>query len=178
MRRMRMFTAGLWILSLFLLTSCSGFNPVMREHLCNRENYASYTGKIRDIYYLDGRGDRVSLLSSDEIPETDVRIELTFEAYDTVKKFLGGTPNPERPPEDHWFVFEITKENHRILRENGFYDLAASDTPIGIWASSYIYMDSDFFFIAAVTYRNTEYLGFEDGFGNIAAYVDSNRGLF
>ena len=38
---------------LFLLTSCSGYNSVMRDHLSDEANYYSYRGKICDIYSID-----------------------------------------------------------------------------------------------------------------------------
>ena len=36
----------------YKLTSCSNYNSVMRDHLCDRENYDSYRGIVSDIYYL------------------------------------------------------------------------------------------------------------------------------
>ncbi len=51
------------------------------------------------------------------------------------------------------------------------------NTPIEITASNYIYMDADFFFIAAVTYKETSYLLFEDGIYNIREYIDKHKSL-
>ena len=162
---------------LFLLTSCSGYNSIMRDHLSDKTNYNSYRGEICDIYYFDAENKKTSLLLSDEVPECCVVIELTFDDRDTIKKFLGAEPNPEWSLDEYKFVFDITKENNQILAENGFYDTVAMNTPIEITASSYIYMDSNFFFIAAVAYNETEYLNFEDGIQNIQEYINEHKSL-
>ena len=162
---------------LFLLTSCFGYNSIMWDHLSDKINYNSYRGKICDIYYLDAENKRTSLLLSDEFPECDVVIELTFDDLDTIKKFLAAEPNPEWSLDKYKFAFDITKENNQILKENGFYDTIAMNTLIEITASSYIYMDSNFFFVAAVAYNETEYLNFEDGIHNIQEYINERKSL-
>ncbi len=165
------------LILLFLLTSCSGYNSVMRNHLSDEANYSTYRGEISDIYYYDEEHRKVSLLPSDKIPEYDIVMELTFEDYDTVATFLGGNPDPERSLDEFKFLFEITKENNKILIENGFYDHVALNTPIDVTTSSFIYMDSDFFYIAAVTYNDTVYLQFEDGIRNIIEYINDHKSL-
>ena len=162
---------------LFLMTSCSGYNSIMRDHLSDQTNYSSYRGEICDIYYFDSENNKVSLRSSDEIPECDVVIEMTFDDRDTITKFLGADPNPVWTLDKYKFAFDITKENNQILAQNGFYDTVAMNTSIEIIASSYIYMDSNFFFIAAVTYNETEYLNFDDGIQNIQEYINEHKSL-
>lgn len=162
---------------LFLLTSCSGFNSKMRKHLSDAANYKSCRGVICDVYYLDAENKKVSLLGSEEIPECDVVIELTFDDRETVRRFLGAEPNPEQPLEEYRIQFDITKENHQILAENGFYNIASVNTPVEITASDYIYMDSEFFFVAAVTCNEAEYLRFETGIQNIQEYMDELKSL-
>jgi len=162
---------------LFLLASCSGYNSQMRSHLSDATNYDSYRGEICDIYYFDSENKKVSILSSNGFSEHDVVIEVVFEDYDTVKKFLGGDPNPERSLNEHKFAFKITKENNQILTENGFYDAVFMNTPIDITTSSFLYMDAEFFFIAAVTYNETEYLHFEDGIKNIVEFINDHKSL-
>jgi hypothetical protein len=51
------------------------------------------------------------------------------------------------------------------------------NAPIDITASGLIYMDSNFFFIAAITYNETEYLPFEDGIKNIEEYISAHKSL-
>ena len=165
------------LILLFLLTSCSGYNSIMRDHLSDKINYNSYRGEICDIYYFDAENKKSSLLLSDTVPGYDVVIELTFDDYDTVKKFLGAEPNPEWSLDEYKFAFDITKENNQILVENGFYDSVAMNTPIEITASCYIYMDSNFFFIASVAYNETEYLNFENGIQNIQEYMNEHKSL-
>lgn len=162
---------------LALLSACTGNNPIIRGHLTDRENYDSYSGVIRDIFYYDEENRKVSILSSNEIPECNVFLELTFEDYDTVKKFLGADPNPEWSLSKYQYVFEITDENNQILVDNGFYSVVTSNSSIDISASSYIYMDANYFYIAAITYDDTDYLCFADGFGNIVEYINDHKGL-
>ena len=162
---------------LSLLTSCSGYNTQMRNHLSDEANYHSFCGIICDIYYFDAENKKVSLLASDVIPDCDVVVELTFDERDTIKKFLGSEPNSEWSLAEYKFAFDITKENNQILVENGFYDTVVTNTLIEITASSYIYMDSNFFFVAAVNYNETEYLCFEDGIKNIQEYINEHKSL-
>ena len=177
--KMQRFIATLLCLFIlpFLLTSCSGYNSIMRDHLSDKTNYDSYRGEVCDIYYLDADNNKTSLLLSDEVPKCDVVIVLTFDDYDTIKKFLGAEPNPEWALDKYKFAFDITKENNQILAENGFYDTVAMNTPIEITASNYIYMDSNFFFIASVAYNETEYLNFENGIQNIQEYINEHKSL-
>ena len=67
---------------LSLLTSCSGYNARMRNHLCDEANYHSFLGTICDVYYFDAEDKKVSLLASDVIPNCDVVVELTFDDRD------------------------------------------------------------------------------------------------
>jgi len=160
-----------------LFTACTGYNSQMRRHLTDEKNYYSYCGTILDVYYLNSENKKVSLLSSGTIPDCDVTVELTFDDRDTVKEFLGAEPNPEWSLTEYKFAFEITKENNQILVDNGFYDSISISTPIEITASNYIYMDSNFFYIAAVTYNETTFLPFEDGIQNIREYINENKSL-
>ena len=164
-------------LFLFALTSCSGYNTQMREHLSNETNYHPYRGSICDVYYLDADYKKISLLSTDDIPHCDVVMELTFEDYGTVKTLLGGEPNPSWALDEYKFAFDITKEINQILIENGFYDAIDLNALIEIMASSFIYMDADFFFVAGVTYNETEFLSFGDGIRNIREYITNHESL-
>ena len=162
---------------LSLLTSCSGYNAQMRNHLGDETNYHSFCGTICDVYYFDAENKKISLLASDVIPDCDVVVELTFDDRDTIRKFLGGEPNPERSLTEYKFAFDITKENNKILVGNGFYDILSVNTPIEITTSSFIYMDSNFFFIAAVNYNETTFLTFEDGIQNVQEYINEHKSL-
>ena len=178
MKTRRLITVILCFLVVFsLLTSCSGYNSLMRNYLSDETNYHSFCGTICDVYYFDAENNKVSLLESDVIPECDVVIKLTFDDRDVIRKFLGGEPNPEWSLDEYKFSFDITKENNQILVTNGFYEAVDMNTQIEITASSFIYMDSDFFFIAAVTYNESEYLRFEDGIQNIREYMKEHKSL-
>ena len=165
------------VTSSFLLSSCSGYNARMRKHLCERNNYEVYHGVICDIYYYDEENNKESIFVSEDFPERDMVFEIAFDDYDAVKAFLGGNPNSNMGLSDFKFQFRITRENNQVLMKNGFYDTISRNTSIDITASSYIYMDSDSFFIAGISYNETEYLSFETGFSNIESYVNQHKSL-
>ena len=173
----RLLLASCFAVSLFLLTSCSGYNKQMIKYLGNKNNYSSYSGEICDVYYYDDSHNKNSVLSLDSLPDTEVIFEISFDHPGIVQVFLGGTPNADRPLDDYKFQFHVTKENNRILKENGFYDVVTRNTKIEIISSDFIYMDSNFFFVAGVTYNNDEYLPFESGFSNIEKYITQNKSL-
>ena len=162
---------------LSLLTSCSGYNTQMRKHLSDEANYHPYRGMICDVYYFDEEGGKVSLLQRNEIPQRPVVLELAFDDLETVRTFLGGEPDPERMPDEYRFSFYITEDNSRILADHGFYTFVSVNTPVEIMASSYIYMDTDFFWIAAVTCDERTCLPFDDGLQNIRDYMNEHKSL-
>lgn len=178
MKSQRYFTMVFCLLiTLSLLTSCLGYNTQMQNYLKDETNYHPYHGTVCDIYYFDAENEKVSLLSTNKIPECNVVIELTFDDFNTVGTFLGAEPNPDWSLEKYRFAFDITKENHIILAQNGFYNTVTINTPIEITASSYIYMDSNFFWISSVTYNDTEYLRFNEGIKNIKDHIDKHKSL-
>lgn len=162
---------------LLLLSACSGYNGVMRRHLSNETNYAEYSGIISDIYWYDAE-EKISFFDSGETPKGEVVFEISFSAADDVRTFLGSDPGQNIEPADYVFQYDVTEANNAILEENGFYDAVAAGMPIEITTSSFIYMDTDFYFIAAVCYDGTEYLSFDAGFSNITAYISRNKSIF
>ena len=162
---------------LSILTSCTGYNSIMRNHLCDKKNYHTYCGKLCDIYYFDDKNQKVSLLSNSFIPDCDVMFQLTFsDDIEALEKFLGAMPNTEISLSEYKFSFSVTKENNKILVDNG-YDTVSKNSIIKIIASNFIYMDGQFFLIAAIRFNDTEYLNFEDGFNNIVDHINNNKSL-
>ena len=173
----RSFTMLICIGFAFMLASCSGYNAVMCRHLSNAENYAEYSGVISDIYWYDD-DEKISFFDSGETPKGEVIFEISFSAADDVRTFLGSDPGQNIEPADYVFQYDVTEANSAILAENGFYDAVIADAPIEIITSSFIYMDTDFYFIAAVCYDDTAYLPFDTGFSNITAYIGRNKSIF
>jgi hypothetical protein len=87
-------------------------------------------------------------------------------------------PNTDIPLEEYKFQFRVTKDNSNLLSSNGFYNCVSLEAKISVKVSSYIYMDSEFFYIAQVEYDGTEYLNFEDGLENIVDMMDKDKSLF
>ena len=177
MRTFRIAVAVLCSVCLFLLTACNGYNTIMREHLSDSNNYEYHIAKICDIYYFDDDNQKVRDFYSDGFSEQSVVFELVFDDYDVVKTFLGAEPNPDVPLNEFKFQFRVTSENSKILMRNGFYDIVKTDKKMLIKASSFIYMDNNYFYIAEVVYGGEEYLPFEDGLENIIKFVNSHKSL-
>lgn len=161
-----------------LLSSCSGYNKIMRDHLSDAANYQDYTVTLVDMYYKDtSNGETRRDFDNQDFVDYDVNISVTFETVEQVSAFLGGSPNKNKPLEDYKFSLVIHAANNRILFENGFYENIAIGNKINIIASDWIYMDGNFFYVAQVEYDGVVYLDFEDGLKNITDHMDENKSL-
>ncbi len=161
-----------------LLSSCSGYNKVMREHLSNSENYHNYTATLVDMYYEDtSNGEIHRNFDGEDCIDSDVTIIVTFETAEHVSAFLGGTPNTEKSLEDYKFSLRINSANNKILFENGFYENVSLGDKINIISSNWIYMDNDFFYVAQIECDGVIYLNFEDGLKNITEMINESKSI-
>ena len=160
-------------------TSCTGYNKIMRDHLSDSNNYATFEVILNDICYLDSNTHQfVSNSNVSESSKGSAYFCVQFETYENVAVFIGGDPNKDIPIEEFVINFEITEENNKILYENGFYDDFALGDRITIAASHWIYMDTEFFYIAQVEYRGKVYLNFEEGLRNIVEMMNNDKSFF
>ena len=67
------------VASIFLLSSCSGYNARMRKHLCEKNNYEVFHGVICDIYYYDEGNNKKSIFATEDLPERDMVFEIAFD---------------------------------------------------------------------------------------------------
>ena len=172
--------AVIFALALVSLTSCSGYNKTMRDYLGNADNYQVCEVFLKDLYYIDpSTNEKVRDFSSDDFHDNDIIFEVSFfNGIEELRPFLGGMPNTDIPLEEYKFQFRVTKDNSNLLSSNGFYNCVSLEAKISVKVSSYIYMDSEFFYIAQVEYDGTEYLNFEDGLENIVDMMDKDKSLF
>lgn len=177
----RMILVTILSLSVFLLSSCTGFNGIMYRDLSDESYYKTCEAKFLNAYYYDTKTrERISILSS---PDTDlsdlsdILFDVTFFEYEDVRPFYGTNPDREKPLEEYIISLEVIHENLKLLMDNGFFEEVLLDETIQICASRLIYMDTNFFFIAEVTYNGKTYLDFETGFSNIIKMMDANRSL-
>ena len=145
------------VLLLIFLSSCNGYNKIMRNHLSDPENYGTYQAIIVEC--------------------TTGSLTVTFEDRASVKSFLGANSNPDIPVEDYRFVLLLTAENSQLLTESGFFETVSAGDKITIRASNYIYMDGNFFQIAMIEHGETVYLPFEKGLQNIITMMENNKSL-
>ena len=163
-----------------VFTSCSGYNRTMRDHLGNADNYQTFEVILKDLYYIDtSTNEKVRNFSGDDFLDKDIIFEVSFfNNIEELKPFLGSTPSEDIPLEEYKFQFSVTKENSKILFLNDFYNCVSLEEKISVKVSSYIYMDSEFFYIAQVEHDGIEYLSFEEGLKNIVDMMDKDKSLF
>lgn len=158
----RFFALLLLALTLFC-TSCYGYNAIMYDYLSKEEHYLLYEGTLADspAEFVEGE----ELLLSLQLTET----------------YLQDNPNllynSRKEGEYYISSFTICAENAKVLYENHFFDEVDAGTVLRVRATSWIYMDGDFFFICAIESNGIEYLSVEEGMKNIRLMMEGNRSL-
>lgn len=162
-----------------LLSSCTGFNPIMRAHLGDPENYRSCCVTLVDAYDTDPQtGERIRDFSSEQSANADIVWIVQFDSYDDVAAFLGISDADESVPlSDYTFYLQIIAENNRQLWKNGFYEEVPLNQTVEIHASDFIYMDGRFFYIAQVRCSEKEYLDLATGVKNMKRMMNRNKSL-
>ncbi len=141
------------IILLLSITACSGYNGIMREHLCNEDNYyavdatfCSYK-EVDDRLYLYVTVEDKSAFDSSEAGSEEIRLELVGDNCDIFGEFLA-------------------KE-----------EICLGDR-ITVKCTTWIYMDSTFYYVAEIETQDKTFLSFDDGMENIIKYMDENKSLF
>ncbi|MBQ4648331.1 MAG: hypothetical protein IJB76_04135 [Clostridia bacterium] len=139
---------------IFLLSmaACGGYNEIMREHLGNEENY----------YPIDA--------TFCSYTETDDRIYL----YVTVEDKSAFDPfesNKEK------LILELVGDNCEALDKFLEKEEIREGDKITVKCSTWIYMDSTFYYVAEIKIQGETYLTFDDGLKNIRNYMDGNKSL-
>lgn len=146
----------------------------MYEHLGNSTNYKTYTMTLKDIAaFKDGKS--VSYSEDETILENQVVFILTPHDYADVEEFIGARHNPDMSLDDYTISLTVIASTNKVLSDNGFYD----DPPVGkeivVRASSWIYMDNKFFYIAQLSFDDKEYLDIDTGLKNINDMMDEGK---
>ena len=68
-------------------------------------------------------------------------------------------------------------ESYDLLSERGFFESFSAGDTLTITASPFIYMDGNFFYVAALTHNGTEYLSFDEGLTNIKRMMRRNPSM-
>ena len=143
----------LTITLLLSMTACSGYNGIMREHLSNEDNY-------RDI--------EATFCS---YKETDDRIYL-YVAVEDKSAFDSSEVNSEE------IRLELVGDNCKALSEVLAKEEIRAGDRITVKCSTWIYMDSIFYYVAELKTQSQTLLSFDDGLQNIIKYMDDNKSLF
>ena len=163
-----------------LLVSCSGYNGVMRDHLKKSNNYQTREVILKDFYYIDpSTNEKKRDFTTQEFSNNDIIFEVSFfNNIEELRPFLGGSPNENISLEVYKIQFRVIKSNSKILLANDFFNHITVGEKISVKVSDFIYMDSEFFYIAQLEYNGKEYLNFEEGLMNIVDMMDENKSLF
>lgn len=138
-------------LSIFGLTGCNGYNRIMRERLSDESTYETIIGEY--TFYEDN-GESMFLFFEN------------IEGFDYFDPF-----------DDKGIRLELIGNNYTILKELFISKTIVKGMKIDMRCSAWIYMDTNFYFIAELIIQDTTYLSFIDGLGNIKEYMNSNKSL-
>ena len=145
------------------LTSCTGYNNIMYEHLSDIENYKIYEAKIEQIYIFNDETKKFEEYNSAVPGESSagaVYFDISTEDTNSLIRL------------------KVTADNNKLLLDNGFYNDFQIGDSVEMQASDWIYMDTDFFYVIGVTYEGVQYLSSADGLKNIVDMMDDDRSLF
>ena len=146
----------LFLLTISLLlsmTACSGYNGIMREHLSNEENYCDIEATFCSY------------------KETDDRIYL-YVVIEDKSAFDSSEVNSEE------IRLELVGDNCKALSEVLAKEEIREGDRIAVKCSTWIYMDSTFYYVAEIKIQDKIFLSFDDGLKNITKYVNDNKALF
>lgn len=148
-----------------LLSSCSGYNKKMRNHLSDSASYYEYTVEVQEI--------AISQYDSNKLG-----VFVKFYTKEEVAKFHGvSAENLTLDPEDYLITLEIIGDNVKEVCDNGLMEEIQSGDVIEVVTSNWIYMDGDFFYIIGLSKDNKEYLNKDEGLQNLISYMDENKSL-
>ena len=149
----RLLLLGLIIILLLSMTACSGYNRIMREHLSDEDNY-------KDV--------EATFCSYKEVNN---RIYL-YVSIEDKSAFDLSEANSEK------IVLELVGDNCNVLSEALAKEEICEGNRITVKCSTWIYMDSTFYYVAELKTQSQTFLSFDDGLKNIIKYVNNNKALF
>ena len=147
-RLLLFFLATILLLS---MTAGSGYNRIMREHLGNEDNYYDVDAVFCSYKKVD---DRIYLYVS-------IEDKSAFDSSESNSEEL-----------------ELVGDNCDILDECLANNEIREGDKITVKCSTWIYMDSTFYYIAEIKGQEKTFLSFDDGMKNIVRYMGDNKSLF
>ena len=141
------------IILLLSITACSGYNGIMREHLGNKDNY----------YAVD------AIFCSYKEADTRLYLYVTVEDRSAFDSSEAGSEE---------IRLELVGDNCDALGESLAKDELCAGDRITVKCSTWIYMDSTFYYVAEIETQDKTVLSFDDGMKNITKYMNENKSLF
>ena len=138
---------------LLSMTACNDYNGIMREHLSDEDNYQDIEATFCSYKEAD---DRIYLYVS-------VEDKSAFDPYEA---------NSEE------IRLELVGDNCNVLSEVLAKEEICEGDRITVKCSTWIYMDSTFYYLAEIKNQDKIFLSFADGLKNIIQYVNDNKALF
>ena len=151
MKRLLLFLLA--ITFMLSITACGGYNRIMREHLSNKDNYYDVDAIFCSYKKVD---DRIYL-------------------YVTVEDKSAFDPSESNNEE---IRLELVGDNCDILDECLANNEIREGDKITVKCSTWIYMDSNFYYVAEIKSQEKTFLSFDDGLDNIVKYIENNKSLF
>lgn len=143
----------LTIILLLCMTACSGYNGIMREYLGDEDNYSTIDATFCSYKEAD---DRIYLYVT-------VEDKSAFDSAEVNNEELG---------------LELVGDNCDALGAFLAKEEICEGDSITVKCSTWIYMDSTFYYVAEIKIQDKTYLSFDDGLENIIKYMDDNKSLF
>ena len=141
------------IVLLLSLTACSGYNGIMRERLSNEDSYHNIEATFCSYKEVS---DRIYLYVS-------VEDKSAFDSSEV---------NSEE------IRLELVGDNCNVLGEALTQEEIREGERITVKCSTWIYMDSTFYYVAELKTQSQTLLSFDDGLNNIIKYMNDNKSLF
>ncbi len=152
-RTQRLLLFLLAIILLLSMTACNGFNGIMREHLSNEENYHAVEATFCSYKEAD---DRVYLYVT-------VEDKSAFDSSEANSNEI---------------TLELVGDNCGAFRDFNTKGEIHEGEKISIKCSTWIYMDSTFYYVAEIKTQEKVILSFDDGLKNIIKYLNNNKSIF
>ena len=137
---------------LLSMTACNGYNGIMREYLSNEDNYQDVEATF--CSYKES-GDRIYL----------------YVSVEDKSAFDSSEANSEE------IRLELVGDTCNILSEALAKEEICEGDRITVKCSTWIYMDSTFYYVAEIKNQDKIFLSFDDGLKNIIKYVNDNKAL-
>ena len=140
------------LLVMGLLSTCNGgFNAVMYSFLKKPENYVTCT---------------LTVIERGRTRSGEFYMKYELDHMESETDYL-----PEQG------TLYVPEENYELLAERRFFMNFSEGDCITVTTSNLVYIDGNFFYVAALTHDGTEYLSFEEGLANIKRMMRRNPSM-